>query len=273
MTCAPQSAADPERWLWRLRPDTAQASVTLVVMPHAGGSAQSFAPWAGWLPMNWNARVAQYPGRGARFGEPPAETVEELADELARALLTIDGPVAIFGHSLGGLVGFETAWRLQEAGRPVVGFVASASTPPQLFKAAIAPAQPISDDQLLSQLRQRGGLPADVMEHPDLLEMIFEILRSDIRLLDRYEMRDTVRRLASPVTAIGGADDPVTTPQKLAQWQARSRDAIRSHVLSGGHFYIENHAEALSSIFENELTRWMDNAFDGKASECTRSAA
>ncbi len=245
-----------DRWLWRARPPVAESIATLLVLPHAGGSAQAYAPWSAWLPAELDVFVAQYPGRGARFGEPSADSVEALAEAIAEAACEIAGPLVMLGHSLGGLVGFEAAWRLQQRGRALDGFLPSASTPPHLFRRSWPPAVAVTDDELLAQLQRRGGLPADVMEHPDLLEMLFEVLREDIRILDSYEMVDASRRLDCPVCVLGGTEDPVSTPERVARWQDRAKHPIRLRLLPGGHFYIDEQSAALATILREDIAGW-----------------
>jgi pyochelin biosynthetic protein PchC len=250
-------AANFRRWLWPLRRVSSDRRATLLILPHAGGSAQSYASWDSWLPLSLNVFVAQYPGRGARFGEPSANSIEELADALADIALEITGPVLAFGHSLGGLVGFETAWRLEQKGRPLAGFFASASTPPQFFQRSQTSLPPLSDDQLLERLHERGGLPADVLEHPDLLEMLFDVMRADIAIIDSYEMRDPTRRLECPVVVLGGSNDPVATPSKVAQWSARATSNVDVHLLEGGHFYIDRQTSAVGRIVSVSIAAWV----------------
>jgi surfactin synthase thioesterase subunit len=58
------------------------------------------------------------PGRQARLREAPLTRVEDVADVLAELLAVHTGPVAVYGHSLGGTIAYELAMRLQEGGRP-----------------------------------------------------------------------------------------------------------------------------------------------------------
>jgi surfactin synthase thioesterase subunit len=245
-----------EKWFWPLRQLSAESVGTLLIFPHAGGSAQSYASWGDWLPRQLSVLVAQYPGRGARFDEPSADSIESLAEALADAAIKIPSPLFVFGHSLGGVIGFEMACRLQQQGCHLAGFMPSAAVPPHLFRRSLSPGKPLTDEQLLVQLHERGGLPADISEHPDLLEMLFEVLREDIRILGAYEMVDPTKRLACPVVVFGGEDDLVSTPSRVVRWQECVSSPIQVHILPGGHFYFIDDIAALVSPFCAAIGRW-----------------
>ena len=59
------------------------------------------------------------PGRGRRLQVPCHRRMQDLVRELADAMEPhLDGPYSIFGHSLGGLVAFETVRVLRRRGAP-----------------------------------------------------------------------------------------------------------------------------------------------------------
>src|SRR5262245_15655004 len=104
----------------------------LFCFPFAGGTASSFFDWRQRCADGVEVHPVEYPGRGRRWSETPAETTEVLADTLAGELRTrAEGPYAVLGHSFGALVAFEVASRLRRAGgpAPVRLFVSGARAP------------------------------------------------------------------------------------------------------------------------------------------------
>ena len=76
----------------------------LFCLPHSGASASVYARWRRVLPDWLQVCPLELPGRGRRMDEPLQRDIKalaaQLADEISRDL---DGPYALFGHSLGGL--------------------------------------------------------------------------------------------------------------------------------------------------------------------------
>ncbi|MBU3068095.1 alpha/beta fold hydrolase [Nocardia sp. NEAU-G5] len=61
----------------------------------------------------------QYPGRQDRLREPGITDLAYLADLIAAELACLDDglPAVFFGHSMGAILAFEVAWRLENSGR------------------------------------------------------------------------------------------------------------------------------------------------------------
>src|SRR6187397_2335302 len=94
-------------------------TLRLFCLPHAGAGASVFARWSRALPPAIKVRALQLPGRESRLREPPASGMSPLVGELADTIAPVlDRPFAIFGHSMGALIGFELARELRRRGRP-----------------------------------------------------------------------------------------------------------------------------------------------------------
>ncbi|HEJ1191670.1 TPA: pyochelin biosynthesis editing thioesterase PchC, partial [Pseudomonas aeruginosa] len=110
---------------------TPMPRLRLACFPHAGGSASFFRSWSERLPPDIDLLALQYPGREDRFNEAPATRLEDLADGAALALRDFaDAPLALFGHSLGAALAYETALRLESAGAPLRHLFVSAHPAP-----------------------------------------------------------------------------------------------------------------------------------------------
>ncbi|MYV60886.1 MFS transporter, partial [Streptomyces sp. SID4931] len=94
-------------------------SFSLVCLPFAGGGAGFYRAW----PKDRTAEVRvvalQLPGREERFGDAPFTDVRVAARRMVQDLrhrVPADGPVALFGHSLGAVLAYEMARELEEQG-------------------------------------------------------------------------------------------------------------------------------------------------------------
>ncbi|MFD7626286.1 thioesterase II family protein [Streptomyces sp. NPDC059851] len=104
----------------------------LVCFPHAGGSASFFHHWGKALPA-FEVHAVRYPGRADRVTEPHPADLLQLAREAADAIrTTLDGPIVLFGHSLGATAAFETARALRDAAAEPAHLFVSGSRAPHL---------------------------------------------------------------------------------------------------------------------------------------------
>lgn len=99
-------------WFTGRRSPTAR--LRLFCIPYAGGGASLYREWASALAPWIEVQPVQLPGRESRFDEPPltsmADLVQEILDPIGPYL---DLPIAVFGHSMGALIGYELVRRLQ----------------------------------------------------------------------------------------------------------------------------------------------------------------
>lgn len=192
----------------------------LVCFPHAGGSATAFKDLAQALPPNFDVVSVQYPGRQDRYREEPftslASLVGAVTEELTRELAEDDGrPYALFGHSMGALVAYETARLLADGQLP---------GPQRLFLSGRGgpntggvPYHLYDDSDVLADVRRLGGTQQAMLDDPDILELVMPALRADYRALGTYTWRGG-EPLAVPVTALTGDSDPMMTVQDAGTW-------------------------------------------------------
>ncbi|GHI04288.1 hypothetical protein AQI88_25985 [Streptomyces cellostaticus] len=229
------SASPSQTWLRRFGPP-AEGVMRLVCFPHAGGGASSFHSLARALGPGVEVLAVQYPGRQDRRHEPPLSRLSELADRAAEALDTLDEtPYAVFGHSLGALVAYETARRLDRRGNTPHRLFVSARCAPT---AGPGPTDGLKDDAaLLAEVRRLGG--GDALDDPGIQAMALPALRADYQALRSYTWQDGPG-LRCPVTAMAGTHDPLCAPEQAIGWLRLAVVPGRSRVFTGGHFYLQD---------------------------------
>ncbi|MGP1667063.1 MAG: thioesterase II family protein, partial [Rhodanobacter sp.] len=108
------------------------APLNLLCLPYAGGNASVYREWSARMPGWVNVIPLHMPGRGVRQRMAPVHEWKALLDLLVDDVRTDLGrPFAIFGHSMGALIGVELAYELRDRYRvSPVWFGASACIAP-----------------------------------------------------------------------------------------------------------------------------------------------
>ncbi|MFJ9041526.1 thioesterase II family protein [Streptomyces sp. NPDC102406] len=228
----------------------------LVCFPHAGGSATAYLPLAKALPAPLDVVAVQYPGRQDRYSEEPFTSLAGLVDAVAGRLAPElaaepERPYALFGHSMGALVAFETARLLVERGLP---------EPRRLFLSGRRAPGPgpepygrgYDDAAVLADVRRLGGMDPSMLDDPEVLEMVLPALRADYQALATYRWRKSAP-LDIPITALIGDRDPMVTAVEACAWRERSRGDFALEVFGGGHFYLTEHVERIAATVAEQV--------------------
>lgn len=232
-------------WFFRPTPRP-QAAVRLFCFPYAGAGAAAFRGWDRALPPDLEVVAVRFPGRESRFLEEPFETLEPLVDAVVEALRGRDDrPFALFGHSLGALVAYETTRRLVAAGaRLPVHLFASARVAPHL-QDPDGRVHTMSDDELVGELRARGQTPDEVLDNAELLELLLPAVRADFAIAERYRHRPGPP-LPVAITALGGTADPDVPVAAVEAWRVHTEARFTSAIYPGGHFFLDVHLDAIA---------------------------
>lgn len=241
---APGSTGAGDLWLRRYRP-VVDPALRLVCLPHAGGGASAFLPLTRLLPDSVEVLAVQYPGRQDRRLEPFVDTVDGLVTHIAEALEPwLDRPVALFGHSLGSLVAFETARRLekQAPGNRLAHLFVSGRVAPTVVQRTTT--HLLSDDQLVAKLAELQGTDPRVLADQEVLRLALPAIRNDYRAAATYTWRPGAP-LACPITVLTGSEDPHVPADGARAWHRLTTGETAFHSFPGGHFYLTEHAEAV----------------------------
>ncbi|GGS94802.1 thioesterase II family protein [Streptomyces cinerochromogenes] len=249
---ADRSSAAHQLWLRGFHQPTPGAP-RLLCLPHAGGSASFYFPVSKALSPAVEVLAVQYPGRQDRRQEPPAESVQELAQGVFRALDERDDtPLALFGHSMGAMVGFELARLLEDAGRPPAVFFVSGRRGPSVQR--FENVHEGDDARLIEEVTKLDGTDAALLQDEELLRMILPALRADYRAVETYQPT-AGPRLKSPFVALTGDADPRVTPDEARTWSQETDGPFELHVYPGAHFYLVAQQQAVLARIEATLQR------------------
>ncbi|MER0242931.1 alpha/beta fold hydrolase [Streptomyces sp. HSW2009] len=231
-------------WLRRFHPAPA-APARLVCFPHAGGSASFYFPVSAALASDADVVAIQYPGRQDRRHEPNVEDLNALADRIAPVVAPLfDRPVVFFGHSMGAVLAFEVARRLQGDGHVPAKLFASGRRAPSTRRAENVHQR--DDDGIVAEMKAMSGTDAQVLGDEELLRMVLPAIRSDYRAIETYAPVETT--VDCPITALVGDADPKTTIPEAEAWGGHTTAEFATEVFGGGHFYLSPRAAEVIAL-------------------------
>ncbi|MFF2354189.1 thioesterase II family protein [Kitasatospora sp. NPDC058115] len=250
--------SDPElqelsgRWLRQYRP-APDAAVTLVAFPHAGGSASYFQPLSAALGPQTEVLCLQYPGRQDRRHEPCLDTVEAFVDAICTVLGPRTGrPLVFFGHSMGAVLGYETARRLEaERAVDLLGLIVSGRRSPTTTRHETVHLR--DDAGVIAEVQRLNGTDSALLEDEDIRRMILPCLRADYTAVETYAHR-AGPPLRSPITVLTGDADPQVTRQEAERWSEVTSGGFRLHSFPGGHFYLNSQQGPVTRALTDSLT-------------------
>ncbi|WP_405798422.1 thioesterase II family protein [Streptomyces sp. NBC_01506] len=236
-------------WIRRYRAAPG-AAVQVVCLPHAGGSANYFRPMAQALAPTAEVLAVQYPGRMDRVNEPYAGDFEELTEcALAAVRREVDRPVVLFGHSMGALLAFQVARRLEAEGAVPLALFASGARPPGAALPRHTRAE--TDEEMITDLATLGGTDERLLDNEDMRELVLSALRADYRILASHRRDNST--VACPVVALTGDSDPVVSIDDARAWASHTAGRFDLHVFAGRHFYLDDHWAAVSAVVTRHL--------------------
>jgi len=223
--------------------------VRLFCFPYAGASAAFYRSWDAELPPWIQVSPVELPGRGARIKDALVTDIRTLADESAAAIAAHKKThFALFGHSLGALIAFETALRLQQAHETeLVRLFVSAHRAPHL-PLNTGRYHHLPDGPFLEHVRELGGFSSDIIIHPELMRIILPALRADFTLYETYE-RNRPGMLHCPISVFGGLADRNVATAELPPWKEHTTRDCNVWTFPGEHFFIHSaRSEVLAEI-------------------------
>lgn len=198
---------------------------TIVCFPSAGAGVGMFRGWSNDLGGAWAVQRVRLAGRESRMDERHPPSLEVAAEEIVPSIAPLVAPVVLLGHSMGGLLAYETARQCEVAGVNITGLVviaAPAPTEPPRF------ARPGDLDRVAPQGDDEATLAVQDMMRPTLLR--------DLRLCAGYPPQD--QKLRARALAIWGHDDETVGSERIEAWASLFAGRTEVIGLPGGHHLV-----------------------------------
>ena len=242
------------KWVANRKPND-RAKIRIFCFPCAGAGASYFRNWHEKFLPEIDFLPIQLPGRENRFTEPLYENLVHLVCDLAEGLRPyMNMPFAFFGHSLGALVLYELTRNLRITHKPA---------PLQLFIAAyraphLSNSRPIlhnmPDDDFINELIRYHGIPEEISENKEMLEVVTPIIKADYKIHETYTYKPE-ERLRCPIMVFGGIEDEFVDLNDLEGWRKETSEECQIRILSGGHYFINDNCEIIANATKENLLK------------------
>jgi pyochelin biosynthesis protein PchC len=224
----------------------------LICFPAAGGSASFYYPLSQAMRGTAEILAVQYPGRQDRRAEKNVDSIPELADRVFNALRDLlDRPPALFGHSMGAVVAFEVARRMERDARlrPAI-LIVSGRRAPSCTRTENVHRR--DDEGVIAEIRRLNGTDTSLLDDDDVVRMILPALRGDYRAVETYAYQPGPK-LICPVTVFVSDGDPQVTMDEARAWQEHTTGEFSLQSFHGGHFYLTAQPAAVAARIAEAL--------------------
>lgn len=211
----------------------------LLCLPQAGSGCGHFRSWQRLAGEAVTVLGVQLPGREERWLDPPPESVAEVTAAVAAALPAV--PVVVYGHSLGGLLGYEIARRLGDLDRWPRALVVAACRSPRRWVGAGRDL--LNDETEQARLLAASGINVPGLDE-DLRELAAERLRADAQLSMTFRL-PAQPQVGCEIYAWGGDADDIVTASQLDEWRDYGIQGAHCETFAGGHQFPFEHADEI----------------------------
>ncbi|WP_062059828.1 thioesterase II family protein [Aquimarina longa] len=229
----------------------------IIAIPFAGGNKYSFKEISKCLPKDFEWITVELPGRGARFKEKLLDEVSIMVEDIFNQVQQHikNEPYLIYGHSMGTLLGYELIKTLirKDMHLPVCLFFTGRGAPSVITKKKIST---FSKKLFWEEVNEMGGLPKEILEHKDLLELYYPILKADFCAIENYVYDDMNEPFPIPIFVCMGKEEigegkGKVSLERIKKWNEETLFPQTIQFLDGDHFFILKHPKAIAQKISN----------------------
>jgi surfactin synthase thioesterase subunit len=230
------------------------ASARVLCFPFAGAGAAVFRPWARRASPDLELWAFDYPGRGTRFSEPAVNSIEGIVEGTVAAVQELlDRPYAVVGYSLGALVALNCVRQLRAANALLPASILLCAAQAPHIAPVLPPIAHLADADFLRELQARyGGIPEEILNEPELLELLVGTVRADMTAFETYADRRTPP-FAIPLHVLGGEHDATVSRDGITGWSTYTTGPFTQRMVPAGHHFLATHLDALEGALTEAL--------------------
>lgn len=231
--------------------------IRLYCLPHAGAIANVYMGWKKYIHPSIEIWPIEMPGRGSRLDVPfygsIAEAVDDVYNMIEKDIEHV--PYAIYGHSMGSIIGFELCHKLEQQNcNPPIHAFFSGRNAPHISSGEDKKIYNLQDKEFVAEILKLGGTSLKVFEHEELKGLFLPIIRNDYKICEEYVYADK-GKLNCNISILYGKDDDMTADE-INQWKQHAKNECKIYEFAGGHFFINDYTENVVRIINNSLAEF-----------------
>ncbi len=233
---------------------SATPKITLFCLPFSGGNTYSYRKFEEHKAEFVHVVAIDLPGHGKRFGQPLLTNIYDMADDVYLQIQNkLNEPYAIYGHSLGAILGYLVSHKIacSTFPMPLHLFVSGRQGPAIPSKTKDMHLLP--RDEFIDRLSEYGGIPKEVEAEKDLMYLFVPIIRADFKAISEYR-HENVYPLDVPITVMIGLNEDITYEEAL-EWQEETSLPLSVNQFPGNHFFIFDNLPKIGRIISQTLKR------------------
>ena len=222
-------------------------SVTVLLIPHAGGMASSYFEFTKFADSLVDFRFVELAGRGTRIGESLYNDFEEAACDIFNQNIDLfqEGNYVLLGHSMGSWLAYELYYKIYNARLPLpLHIFFSGNVSPYTTKRTCFSA--MDDDEFIGHILKNEQTSEEVFKNPELRSIFLPVLRADYHILEKYKPSEGREPIACNISVLCGLKDPIFLNCNVG-WEELTYRECEITYFEGSHFFI---FECLYEVFD-----------------------
>lgn len=214
-------------------------------IPYAGGSANVYRKMQLYAAQGVSIIPVELAGRGTRRKETFYKHFGEAVDDVSEYILKNchDGEVVnILGYSMGSLIAYEVALRLEK--RLLINNLIVSSNDAPSIKVEVPKIYEYPDKKLIEVLQELGNMEQTILEDERFWKMYSGIIRADFKLLYQYRLVPHYEKVKANIAVFVGNEDRCYS--NIKAWSNNTEGQCFFKVNEGGHFSMLENLESFT---------------------------
>ncbi|GAB1510974.1 amino acid adenylation domain-containing protein [Actinophytocola sp. KF-1] len=240
-----------------------QAELSIVAVPLAAGGALNYKELATALPKHLSLFAIEPPGHDLANQTEATIPFDDLVERVVEEVKTkVTGPMALYGHCMGGALTMAIARRLEDEGvdlqRVFIGGHFPAPRMPgkvhQLLR-KLMPMQKFMSKRRAMEFLRATGLFTEVLDERDQ-DFLMRVFAEDTQAGEDFYTDafhgGGFRKLNAPIVVVVGDGDRATElyQERTSEWTHFS-DQVSLHVIpNAGHYFHQHQADELAALID-----------------------